>query len=225
MQTKTELFNLAANHLGSRNVLSGSGVKNRYAEQFEMLETFVRRLVLSSAHWSIARAETNLALHKTRAAGPWRDGDVSPGYEKSYLIPADYLYPRYLHSGARFRLGVSGEQRVLSTADEAPILEYTRDVENYGFYDSQLFLVLSYALAAYAAYAITGRLNIAERLQNMANESIATARAANANADPEPKAYVASWHAARGYFARPQSLRFVYPHGELVSVGVNADVK
>jgi hypothetical protein len=225
MQTQTDLFNLAAMHLGQKKVAPGLTQRNRYFEQFELVEPFVRKQVLRAAHWPSARKVQRLALYRTRAGQTWADTDPAPGFEKDYQLPADCLHPRWLSDGRVFRLGVNGEQKTLATASADPILEYTFDQTNYSLWDNDLFVAISFALAAYAAYAVTGRANLTQKTEMQANEQITSARNLAANVDVQPMGAVASWHAARGYAEAPQSARYVFPHGPLLNVGYSANVQ
>jgi len=224
-QTQTELFQLASSHIGNRGTLTNPTKDSKRWASFKVWEPFAVKLVLAAGHWPAARAEFKLNLHAERSDNmDWTAGDPAPGHKYTYNLPDDMLRPRQLSSGMRFLLGVRGDDKVLHTGDPAPILEYTKYETNYGLYDNDLFITVSYVLAAFCANSLSGRDRDVVRLGERANRMIMETRSAVLNVDDEPVKAISSWHRARGVIRAPEPSRYVYPYGELFNVGSSANV-
>ena len=225
-QTKTELYNMAAQLLGARGRLISSSQASRSGDVFDLWYDVSRKTVLRAAHWPSTRKLTTLPLFKERADGAdWTPLEPVPGSKYAFITPSDLLYPRGLSTGEHFTLGLMGDTSCLFGHSPNPILEYTFDQTNTGKWESDLFLTIAYALAAFCAYTVTGKIGIAKDLRDQANERILLMRNSVANQDDVVTSTVSSWHAARGYIGSPTPTRFLYPYGTMLIVGESASVK
>lgn len=226
-QTKIELYNMAAQILGGRGRLVTTAQSSRAVDVFDLWYPTARKQVLSASHWSSCRKEQQLPIAKERSVtADWVNGDPSPGFSRAYLTPPDMLRPRFLASGEQFQLSALNDgAKCLLTRDEAPILVYTFDQTVVERWEHELFLAVASALAAFSAMTLTGKANVVSYAEEKANQLITASRAASAQEEDAPVQVVATWHAARGYLGSPNYPRFMFPHGQLLSVGQTADVK
>jgi hypothetical protein len=225
-QTKTELYNLAAQIVGGRGRLISSTQASRYSDVFDTWYDVTRKSVLRASHWPGTRKIATLPLLVERNTNTdWQITDPAPGAKFAYMTPTDMLYPRMLADGGHFTLGIIGDTDALFCHTERPILEYTFDQQNVGKWEADLLLTVATALAAFSAYTLTGKLSLAKDLKNETNERIISNRNSIANIDDDQQSTVASWHAARGYVGSPTVNRYLFPYGTLFTVGESANVK
>jgi hypothetical protein len=225
-QTKTELYNLAAQIVGGRGRLTTTAQASRYSDVFDTWYDVTRKTVLRASHWPSTRKLATLPLLSERDTNTdWQITDPVPGAKFAYITPSDMLHPRMLADGGHFTLGIIGDTNALFCHSERPILEYTFDQTNIGKWESDLLLTVAYGLAAFSAYTVTGKPQLAKDLKNEANDRIISARNSIANTGDEQQSTVASWHAARGYVGSPTVNRYLFPYGTLFTVGESANVK
>jgi hypothetical protein len=216
--TKLDVFNLAMYHVGTREDIADINEVSREAEVCRLLYDRVYEHVLRSAYWSSCKAFRRLAVVKERNPNAiWIDGDPEPGFRFTYSVPDDYLYPRFLNDYGRFSAGAHAGATVLFTDSEQALLTYTKRQDNVALWDSNLFMAMTYALAAYATMPLNGKPGRAQNAAQQANNLIVEARVANANSEEVQLDTVPPWIAARGYTGNITSARFFYPFGPLVN--------
>ncbi len=225
-QSKTELFNLAAQVLGARGRLVSTTARSRYIDVFELWYPPVRKHVFSAAYWPSTAKFLHLTLSGERLGTEvvWSPADPAPGFKYSFGLPADMLRPRFLSSGRHFSMHMQGDKRVLNTSEQSPLLHYTFDNTDISSWENTLYMSVAYAIAAETALALTGKPSYVQLAAQKANRYILEARALAANEEEDQKITAASWHTARGFFGAPDPVRYLYPHGELVDLGVSASV-
>lgn len=140
--------NLALGHCGQDEMAAYNerGENARYVRQFFPA---VRDELLRRKWWNFATARTTPALDPVAATGPMT---------KRYALPADCLRVRFINdndtenwaveSGSAEVGGVEVETMVLVTNVTAPIVTYTRRVENPRLWDALFLIVFGYKLAA-----------------------------------------------------------------------------
>lgn len=225
-QTQTELYNIAAQALGARGNLVSTLGRSRFIDVFNLWLPQVRPLVLKAAHWPSAQKSAALSPTVTRADNvAWAAGNPTPGAKYAFMAPPDMLHPRFLTNFGHFSFSMVDGVKTISTHLPSPILNYTFDQTDIGLWEPELFLVIAKALAAHTAMTLTGKQNLARTAAEDANAMLITARGNAADTQNEPTNAVASWHAARGYYGRPDAPRFVYPLGALIAVGESASVQ
>ena len=225
-QTQTELYNLAAQAMQARGRLISTAQTSRYNDVFNLWYPYVRPIVYASAQWPSCKKSALLTLEATRDTSlDWAATDPKPGYKYAYEAPSDMVHPFYLSSFGHFEMDMLGAQKVLNVHEEDPILHYAFDQTTLTLLEPQLFMCLSFALAAFAMMTITGKPQASLALEQRANKLIQDQRRLVTQHSDAPTEYVASWHRARGYTGFLQPERFIYPEGPLIAVGQSANVK
>lgn len=218
--TKLDVFNMAMYHIGTREDIADVNESSREAEVCRLLYPRVKDQVLRAAYWASAKGYSRLAVLAERdTAEDWVSGDPEPGFLYTYAVPNDFLFPRYLHTYSRFTLGNHNGQHAIFTNDEQALLFYTNNQENVALWDANLFMAMTYALAAHATMPLNGRPSRARNAAEQANAIILEARVANANSEEMQIDTVPPWIAARGYTGDATISRYFYPFGPLVNVG------
>ena len=218
-QDQVKLYNLALSAIGTRARVSSVTERSREAEICNEWYETVRDQVLRGAPWASCREVAQLTLHAERTETDWATGDPEPPWNYRYLLPNDFLYPRYLSAFENFVLTQVSGVAMLLTDSATPILTYTKRQEVPSAWDVDLWYALVQALAAHIAmplHAKPGRAQVA--IQN-ANDAIMNARVQAANADMIEYDSVPEWLLARGVMASSSISRFIYPHGPAFNSG------
>ena len=187
--SKTEIANLALSHAKSRLITDlrmDTSPQARLANQFYLpaLEA-----ALEAYDWSFARRFAKLAASGEEPQTNW---------SYSYVLPEDCIAPRWILSASDpndnrtpFTVVASpppGQQRLLQTNRADAELRYTFRQEQVVMYTPNFVISLSHRLAAYIAFAQTGKASIrdAQLEQAFIAERIAKGADANANQKDEP---------------------------------------
>lgn len=217
--TKLDVFNMAMYHCGTREDIADVNEKSREAEVCRLLYDRVRDQVLRSAYWSSAKAYARLAVLAERDdTVAWTSADPEPGFRFAYAAPADFLYPRFLTTYERFTFGIHGTSQAIFANTEQAILQYTKSQDNVALWDPNLFMAMTYALAAHACMPLNGKPSRARNAAEQANALIIEARVINANSEDNQIDTVPSWIAARGYAGSIPDTRYFYPYGPTISL-------
>lgn len=217
--TKLDVFNMAMYHVGTREDIADVDEQSREAEVCRLLYDRVRDHVLRAAYWDSAKAYSRLAVAAERDDSlEWTATDPEPGFRFAYAAPNDFLYPRYLTSYERFSNGIYASNPAIFANTEAAILVYTKVQDNVALWDANLFMAMTFALAAYATMPLNGRPGRASNAAQQANNLILEARVANANAEDNRIDTVPDWIAARGYAGTVPDTRYFYPFGPTISL-------
>lgn len=215
------IYNLALNAVGARSNISIPTERSREAETCRLWFGPVRDLVLRAAPWPSAKGLSRLALAMERDQDvAWTDVDPEPGYAYAFRAPSDMLAPRYLSTYSRFSLGTYPDgTMVISCNEPAPILIYTKRQENIALWDVSLQMAIVYGLAGYITMPLTGKSARAGQNIKQANDLIWQARENAANTNDETFESIPEWIAARGYSGISPATRFIFPQGDLLSIG------
>lgn len=216
--TKLDVFNMAMFHVGARSDIADINEKSRPAEVCRLLYDRVRDQVLRAAYWASAKGYSRLAVAAEATDVAWVPGDPEPGFRFAYHVPNDFLYPRYLNTFGRFSLGTRNAETAIYANDEAALLFYTRREENVALWDANLFMAISFALAAYATMPLSGKPQRAANASQQANTLILEARQANANAEDVQLDTIPDWIAARGYRGSVPDTRYFFPYGPMLNM-------
>lgn len=224
--TKLDVFNMAMYHVGTREDIASVDESSREAEVCRLLYDRVRDHVLRAAYWDSAKGQSRLALLAERDdTVAWTAADPEPGFRFAYAVPNDFLYPRFLTTYERFSAGIyGGTQRAIFANTEDVILFYTLQQDNVALWDANLFMAMTYALAAYASMPLNGRPGRASNAAQQANNLIMEARVANANAQDNQIDTIPEWIAARGFSGSVVDTRYFYPYGPTIAIGSIAAV-
>lgn len=226
-QTKTELYNLAAQKVGGRGRLVTTSQKSRFVDVFDLWYEPMTKLVQKAAHWQACRKFEVLPSYaeRTDSTAAWTTADPAPGAAYAFVCPPDMLHPRQLSTGGHFDIGMMGDTQVLYAHEPAPVLDYTFHNTNTGQWENELFLAVAIAMAAMTCQTLTGQRGLVSQLVEETNNFITTARNNSANTGYTPVRKVAQRHAARGYVCNPGVVSYVYPYGPMLTVGQSANVK
>jgi hypothetical protein len=217
--TKLDVFNMAMYHVGTREDIASVDEQSREAEVCRLLYDRVRDHVLRSAYWDAAKGYARLALLVERDdTVAWVATDTEPGWRYAYAAPNDYLYPRFDASYQRFTPGILGSERVIFSNTEDMILFYTKQQDNVALWDANLFMAMTFALAAYATMPLNGKPQRASNAAQQANNLIIEARVLNANSEDNQIDTMPSWISARGYAGSAVDSRYFYPYGPMINI-------
>lgn len=218
---EVSVYNLALNAVGTRSNVASPNERSREAEVCRLWFGPVRDQVLRAAPWPSCKAWQRLALLKERDTSlEWTEGDPDPQYAYAYAAPSDMIAPRFMASYTRFSLqSYPGNKKAIMANEPDALLCYTKRQEVIGLWDTGLQMAIVYGLAAYIAMPLHGKAGRAQNALNQANNLILDARTNAANDSDDPVASIPSWIAARGYGSSGLDVRYIYPSGDLFSMG------
>lgn len=220
-----DIYNWSLAALGNRSRVQAADEESREALRCSLFYENVRDQILRSAPWDCARAFKRLAQSSERAddGSAWTSVDPAPGWQFAYALPADFIWPRYISTYARFEMGLtSTDQRVLYTNDEAPILCYTKRQTRVDLWDADLQAAVGFALAAHICMAITGSEDKVRLVTAQAIDKILAARQNNANSPDFIPESTPEWIAARGYALAAPTRPYIYPPAEFAYAGFSS---
>lgn len=218
-----DVYNWALAALGSRSRVQSPTESSIEAERCSLFFENVRDQILRSAPWDCARSYKRLAVSAVRdETQPWTDLDPPPGYRFAYSLPADFIWPRYLTTFAKFELGINANnQRVLYTNQEQAILCYTKRQTRIDLWEADLAAAIGFALAAHICASITGSNDKVRLVTSQAIDKILTARQNSANAPQILLETTPEWIAARGSAYGINNPIFIYPSAEFAYGGLS----
>lgn len=215
---KTALFNLALNAIGARNNVASPTENSREAQVCSLWYPVVMGQVLSAAPWPELTKLASLALLDTRGDAAWVNTNARPGYTFAYALPADYIHPQYLTNFDRFLITAYVDTKALATNTQDAILAYTSSAIEPAAWTTSLQMAFIYALASHIVMPLSGKVTRAKQMVDQANNFILQARETAANTSNERFDFIPDWISARGYSGTTITQRYVYPHGDLLSV-------
>ena len=211
------VYNLALNAVGERANVSSPAENSRRAEVCRLWYDLVRDQVMEAAPWPEATTHSRLARKAEQTTFAWVQGDPSPGYQYSFVLPADCLRPQYLKDFAPFELTTENGVKLLQCNTAEPILRYTAAQNNVALWANNLLMAIVYGLAGHIAQPLSGKTRLTATLVDRANQLILAARVNSANQPNQHYEHIPDWIAARGYLNQTQS-QFFYPVGGLLNV-------
>jgi hypothetical protein len=212
MQDLRSLYNQALSAVGSAADVTDPERSSRSVDLLKLWYPVARRSVFTAAHWWSLRRSQRLtrALERDESL-PWANSDPAPDFKYAFALPVDMLQPQYMENFSVFRLGRVGDENLLFTNDEFPILNYTHDDPNPARWEPDLYRAVVWALAACINMAKNGKAGLTQKLEQQVYDIVSDAAVNSANADDTYFDAVPSFYSGTG-FAIPQvSTRFYYP--------------
>lgn len=181
--TKTTIANLALSHLRQKQVLTDVDADPSF-EAKTMSEWYdpARRTVIVDANPGFSRKRAELAAHAEAPPPEW-------GYR--YIRPSDCMFSREIVNPLgpdqprvpfEEELAADDTYTILTNVGETANLLYNVDGDNTEFFTPHFVVACSWALAAYAAGAITGKQSIEDKAWANYNLAVNTDIAHRANA-------------------------------------------
>lgn len=204
------IYNLALSACGSSATVSSPTERSREAALCNQWYAVVRDNVLAAAPWPSVRKFARLARVAELGDGQWTGASPDPEFRFAYGVPADLLHPYHLQSFRPFTYGLIGNERRISSNEEAPILYYNSRQEEPSGWEQGLALAVIYALAFHLARPLTGRNSTQEVNATLASNYVEAAATRAANQYEQQKDALPDWLQARGY-AVSQTEKWFYP--------------
>lgn len=218
------IFNWALGAIGNSSRIQSPEEESSEARECGLYYENVRDQILRSAPWDCAKAFKRLAqVAENDGNDPWEPIDPAPGWRFAYALPANFLWPRFISTFARFELGLTDkDQRVIYTNDPEPILCYTKRQERVDVWDADLQAAVAYALAAHICMKLTGSNDKVRLVTAQAIDKILAARSAAANAPNMDFETIPEWIAARGFGGTAPVSRYIFPSAEFSYAGFSS---
>src|SRR5262245_32354443 len=183
-----QIYNLALGAVGTRQLTSFPDERSREAEVCNLWYPVVLAQVMRAAPWASARAVARLALAATAQDRDWVVGDPEPGWQYTYVLPPDFMYPRYLSDWSRFVLGQETKDQqggniqitTLMANTSQAILVYTKSQPVIPQWDADLVIAIVHALAFAISMPLHGKTRRSAMALQTANDAIVRARVATA---------------------------------------------
>ena len=223
-QTKLELYNVAATHLGARAKFTSLTQKHRMIEVFNTYFDIVRKQALAAAWWPDVVTVEPLVRISERTGAAWNYGDPDPGSQYLFTLPDNMLIPRHFASYGEFTMLNHSGEKLISAHEPRPLLYFTLDEANPENWSFDLYQCVAMALAAQSAQSVVGVAAVSQNLELRANELISRYAPMDANFNNIPRATASAWHAARGYECSPSPARYFHPVGPAFAIGTSANV-
>lgn len=221
MQTLTNLFNQALTAVGAKSVITDPTENSREAKLCKLWIPVARRNVFGTFYWPSIRDNSRLALVAQRAGRAWADGDPPPGYSYGFALPVDCLRPQFLHGYGRFELGQRDGEPCLFSNESQPILAYTKDIEEPGLWEADLYNAVMFSLAAHINLAVNGKLHVTNKLERTVLELVETNSVAFANSEsPTYMEGVPSFYHGTGLAVQGGNTGYMYPTQSFRVAGV-----
>lgn len=219
-QDLVTLYNQALSAVGTRAKVAHQNENSRESEVCNTWFDSVRDQALSAAHWASCRTVAQLTKFAERDWDEeWAEGDPEPPWTYLYNLPSDYLYPRHLDTYENFEVTQVAGARMILSDSEVPVLTYTKRQTNLAAWEPELFLAVSFALAAYIGMPLHGKPQRAALAQQQANQLIMDARLKQANRDSVHKETIPDWLLARGVSSSTLVSQYIYNYGPMFSNG------
>lgn len=191
---KIEIINLALARIGVA-AIERIDEPSEAARQAKAFYDHARRTVLRKYPWTFATRSSELALLPEK----------STAYKYAYRYPADALCLRRLYKiGSRkpwdrkyFKSASDKEGRTILTNMKFAEVEYTADITDTTLFDDGFIEALSWKLAAEIAFALTGKIELANNAVQAYNAYFADAAGEDAAEDREPEEDVNTFAMAR----------------------------
>lgn len=209
MTNKTDICNRALAAAMSRAEITS--ITTDTSEEARVCNLFYEMTLahlIRSARWNFARDSAPLAVSGTPSTGSW-------GYK--YPLPTNCLRPWYIEGFASFT--VQGTNVLTNVTDtEAPVLVFSKLIDNPDNWDASFQMAMVYALAAHICGPLTGKVRQGQTLVGMANGLIQSARVDSANEGYTYTSTQAPWIIARDLpvdYAIDGRTPFYWPDGPL----------
>lgn len=212
MQTVRDLFNLGLSAVGHAASVSNPDENTQAASLCRLWFDPARRSVFSAFHWPSIRFAHRLARAKTRDESlDWQNTDPFPGYAYAFALPSEMVQPQYLADFSRFEIGNVGDEQLLFTNNENPLMFYSKDTTDPSRWSPDLYMAVAYAIAANLNMQKSGKDGTTTRLEQRVNSLIDAAATQAANeVDTYFEAIPQQW-AGTGFSVPGSTVRYYYP--------------
>jgi len=213
MFSKVKLFNQALTTVGNASRVSDpDSSTDKSAITCSLWFEQAVLAVTTAHHWPCVRKIASLSRVKTRdEATNWVDADPAPGFIYTYALPYDCVRPQYLSDFSRFELGRTATEKVLYSNQERAILYYSFFEPNLSMWDADFYRAVRLSLSGHINMALSGKLQLTQKLENNVREVIEMASVAAANSDDTYYESVPSSWAGTGFAIRPTPISYFYP--------------
>lgn len=212
MQTLTNLFNQALTAVGAKSVITDPTDNSREAKICKLWIPVARRNVFGAFYWPSIREHSRLSLIARREENLWHEGDPPPGYGFTFSLPDGCLRPQFLHDHARFELGQRMNELCLFTNATQPILAYTKDIEEPGLWEADLYNAVVFSLAAHINLAMNGKVHVTNKLERTVLDLLETNSVAFANSEnPTYLESIPSFYHGTGLSPAGGNTGYMYP--------------
>lgn len=183
MTSKVQVAKLALSHIGDRYDITSLDESSTEAEQFNLVFEDLRRALLREHPWKFAKKYSKPSSLSGTPPAEW---------DYMFTYPTDGLKVRRLVNpldpvGDKlppipFDIGLnSSDVKCVFTNEEAPELEYTKDIDDPVDFDSNFITALSWRLAEHVVMPITGETRLAQLVAQRATYWVNVAKMQDAN--------------------------------------------
>jgi len=176
--TSIDVCNLALSHVRGQAIQAFEERSNE-AVQCKRFYQPALYATLEALDWGFARAYDLATQYAGLPKGIWTHAYV---YPEDALKVRGFTNDMDVRPYARFEVGVipSTNQRVIYTDLAAPLVVYTRAIDNPAYFSPQFYMAFSHLLAAYLAAPI-GRPELAKQQLDIYSRQILEAAASDLN--------------------------------------------
>lgn len=221
MQDLRSLFNQALSVVGSDPVVTDPNAATKAVTILQLWYPVARRAVFSSAHWPDLRSHSRLALIATRDPNlTWTSADPAPEFQYAFAYPTEMILPQYMQDFSRFSLSKVGSQKAINSNNLTPILCYSKDNDDPGSWDPDLYMCVVWSLAACINMAKNGQMALTQKLERQVTDLIAQTFANAANSDDTYYEAMPSFWAGTGFTIPGGQTQFIYPTSSFLLSGL-----
>lgn len=192
------ICNMAIGNIGNSQPIEDFYPNERSTEAFQATLWYehARRQALEDHDWNFARKRVALSIHEEAApTGIWT---------YRYVYPSDCIKARFIESPSGplgdmvpFEIEVISSEKTILTDAESANLIYTRDQTLTSLFSSKFVSTLSYLLAHYMAFPLTGDIRIKQNALEMYQGMLRSASGSNAQEGASRAPREASWISGR----------------------------
>ena len=203
-----QIVNMALSHIGAKDTIESLDEASVEARTGKVWYNHARLSCLEAHGWTFARKRLELALDEEDAPLDW---------DYRYQYPSDCIVARRivnfgLSSYNNWRvpydnetdaiafeveLASTGDRHTILTNQAEAVLLYTRDISDTYMFSNHFIHAMSYALAGYMAFKLTGKLAVKQLMEQNFVRTITQAAAINANEGIAKAPRDAEWLRAR----------------------------
>ncbi len=195
--SSTKIANLALSHVGTKSTIESLNEDSAEAKECKLWYDFAREETLKAHNWSFARKRFTLALHGDDAPDEW-------AYR--YQYPADALAIHHLVNPAgaaadpvpfAVEMNNDGMTKTILTDLESACAVYTFNQQVTAFFTPYFIKLLARLLAHYVAFALTGKMSLANKQFTIYETLLPKAPAHDANEGQKAPPRDVDWIRAR----------------------------
>lgn len=190
--------NMALSHIGNSQAIEDLYPSELTQEAFQVTQWYdhARLELLESFDWNFARSRVALSEHA--------DDPPSGQWSYRYEYPSDCVRALELENPVgrqadkvAYEVEYSGNEKTILTNQEDAVLVYTKNIENTALFSRKFIVTLSYLIAAYIAFPLTGNIQVQESMGQKFARSFRSATGVNAQEGREDTPPEAEWISGR----------------------------